>query len=63
MVAVGADLIREAIARLEDGAEHARILACEGCWSSAEIERIEGDVDSMGATAKALAGALPGGGA
>jgi hypothetical protein len=60
MVAIGADLIHEAINGLNDGIEHAQVLVCDGSWSSAEIARIEANIARMEATAKALGEAMPG---
>jgi hypothetical protein len=71
MVAVGADLIREAINCVEMGANekqlamrrHIDLWGSEGFGNRLSIRSYEADIARMEATAKALAEALPGGAA
>jgi len=60
MVAIGADLIREAVECLKDGATHAKWELREYGWNAADKARIGAEIARMEATAKALAEALPG---
>jgi len=63
MVAIGADLIREAIEVIRAGNMHAQAHLAECGWNGVPTKSIEADIARMGATAKALAEALPGCGA
>jgi len=61
MVAIGADLIREAVKAISVGAKRTRKQIDDWGWYDDTAERIEAEIARMEATAKALAEALPGG--